>query len=204
MRASPLGSTHRALAGRTPRRTPVRPNHLTSLSLALGVGAGVLFALGDGTASNVAAALFMLAVLLDHTDGELARLSGRGTRPGAVYDYISGCAIYTVLFLGLGAGAARVQDGPIMPLLGLCVAFAMPIVTALLWSMERRLGTDAIRRRAVGGFESEDFVYLIGPITWIFGSQAFLLVYVCGALSYFVCAPVAFVALGRHRTHVQR
>jgi phosphatidylglycerophosphate synthase len=65
----------RPLAG-----TPVRPNHLTALSLALAALAAWLLARGDGFGWG--AGLFMLAVFTDHTDGDLARLTGRSSRFG--------------------------------------------------------------------------------------------------------------------------
>ena len=52
-------------------QSSVRPNHLTTLSLTLGIGAGALFAQGENVAENLAAGLFMAAVFTDHTDGEL-------------------------------------------------------------------------------------------------------------------------------------
>ena len=74
----------RSLAG-----TPVRPNHITTLSLALAFGAGALYARGEAVAANWAAALFVLARFLDHSDGELAGLTGRTSRLGyysQIYD----------------------------------------------------------------------------------------------------------------------
>lgn len=67
-------------------KTWVTPNHLTTLRLLAGL-AGVA-ALADGSYrwTNVGALLFVLSNFLDHTDGELARMSGKTSRFGHAYD----------------------------------------------------------------------------------------------------------------------
>ena len=66
--------------------TPVRPNHMTGLSLAFGIAAAALFAQGDPMPAHWAAGLFVIAVFLDHTDGELARQSGKTSTFGKYFD----------------------------------------------------------------------------------------------------------------------
>jgi archaetidylinositol phosphate synthase len=56
----------------------VTPNHFTTLRLMAGLGSGVAFA--SGRWPNLGACLFVLSNFLDHTDGELARLSGKSSR----------------------------------------------------------------------------------------------------------------------------
>jgi phosphatidylglycerophosphate synthase len=43
---------------------------------------------------------------LDHSDGELARVSGKSSRLGHVYDLVSDAAVTVVIFLAIGIGAA--------------------------------------------------------------------------------------------------
>ena len=59
----------------------VTPNQITSLSLAVGLLAALLYARG-GWAADLGAACFVLSFWLDHADGELARVTGRSTRRG--------------------------------------------------------------------------------------------------------------------------
>jgi phosphatidylglycerophosphate synthase len=49
-------------------------------------------------------ALFMLAVLVDHMDGEFARLTGLTSRFGHYYDHVAAGLGYVSLFVGLGIG----------------------------------------------------------------------------------------------------
>ena len=84
--------------------TFVTPNHITTISLLVGLGSGLLFSIGNPIIANWAAGLYMLATLLDHCDGELARLTGKGSRFGHYYDLVAGGINYVLLFVGIGFG----------------------------------------------------------------------------------------------------
>ena len=105
-------------------RTPLRPNHITTLSLALGVAAGLLFARGETRAAGWGAALFMLARFVDHADGELARLTGKTSRIGYYYDYVAGALSSVALFAGIGVGYAGRPLGGWALALGLAASVA--------------------------------------------------------------------------------
>jgi archaetidylinositol phosphate synthase len=57
--------------------TSLHPNHLTTLSLLIGLAGAACFAFGSTASISLGAGLYMLSMFLDHTDGELARLSGK-------------------------------------------------------------------------------------------------------------------------------
>src|SRR5580704_16876864 len=82
----------------------VTPNHLTTLRLGVGLAAGAAFIPGSYGWSNFAALLLILSNFLDHTDGELARLSGKTSRIGHVYDLTSDAVITILLFIAIGVG----------------------------------------------------------------------------------------------------
>ena len=73
----------------------VHPNLLTTVRLGVGVGGAALFA--TGSAFNLGAVLIVLSNFLDHTDGELARLSGKTSRFGHVYDLFSDALVLACL-----------------------------------------------------------------------------------------------------------
>lgn len=164
-------------------RTPLRPNHITTLSLALGVAAGLLFARGETRAAGWGAALFMLARFVDHADGELARLTGKTSRIGYYYDYVAGALSSVALFAGIGVGYAG------RPLGGWALALGLAASVAALAAMGFGLAVDARRGSGDGPYpqwgpvELEDGIYLIGPITWVGGLAAFFML---GALGQIV------------------
>ena len=179
----------RPLAG-----TAIRPNHLSFVSLGLGIAAALLFASGDGVLIHWAAAMCVLAVFSDHLDGELARMTGRTSEFGHKLDYIIGSANYTLLFigigLGLGSGLAETLPGG-MSLephwyyaLGFAAGLSNPLIVSIRMTMDRRFGAEAVEHPAKGGFELEDFIYLIGPVTWAGGLVYFFILYGLGNLGY--------------------
>src|ERR1700685_42929 len=70
----------------------VTPNHLTTVRLGVGLAAAAAFLPGTYGWSNLAALLLVVSNFLDHTDGELARMSGKSSRIGNIYDLASDAA----------------------------------------------------------------------------------------------------------------
>ncbi len=151
--------------------TPIRPNHITALTLLMTIAAGVLFAEGSALYANWAAGLFVLARFLDHFDGELARLQGTSSRFGYYFDYAVGGLSYAALFAGMGIGHMGGELGIWALLLGGAGA------ASALISLFSNIGIDersenlgesgTVGYPRFGGFELEDGIYLIAPITWL-------------------------------------
>ncbi|WP_276752131.1 CDP-alcohol phosphatidyltransferase family protein [Chlorogloeopsis fritschii] len=89
----------------------VTPNHLTTVRLVTGVLATAALAVGSYDWANIGAGLFVLSNFLDHTDGELARLSGKSSKWGHQYDLVSDAIIHILLFVGIGYGLINSQLG---------------------------------------------------------------------------------------------
>src|SRR5471030_1887990 len=84
----------------------ITPNHLTTVRLAVGLAAAAAFLPGTYGWSNVAALLLVMSNFLDHTDGELARMSGKTSPIGHLYDLASDTLVTVLLFLAIGVGVA--------------------------------------------------------------------------------------------------
>jgi len=160
--------------------TPITPNQVTTVGLVIGMAAAALYALG-GAAVHVGAALYVAAGLIDHTDGELARLTGRSTAFGQAYDRIVDLCVKSAVFVGMGIGF---RDGPlglVAPLLGLVASLAFLAIFSLRSRLARRVGQVAFAQPAAGPFEIEDILYLVAPLTWCGWVQPFLLAAAVGA-----------------------
>jgi phosphatidylglycerophosphate synthase len=159
------------------RSSWVTPNHLTTVRLGVGLAAALAFTPGTYAWSNIAALLLVLSNFLDHTDGELARLSGRTSRFGHVYDLVSDAAVTILLFVaigvGLGAGSGLQYELPPM-LLGLVAGVAVSVIFFLRMRIEETLGKTATRQASLGGFETEDVLYLM-PLATLSNALAPLL-----------------------------
>ncbi|MGD0781549.1 MAG: CDP-alcohol phosphatidyltransferase family protein [Candidatus Aminicenantales bacterium] len=84
--------------------TSITPNQITLFSIAVGLAAAVCFGFGPA-AAGAGAGLYIIGVVLDCADGQLARLKKNGTRMGrvldGVVDYITGTSVYVGIGLGL-------------------------------------------------------------------------------------------------------
>jgi phosphatidylglycerophosphate synthase len=162
------------------RTTAVRPNHVTTVSLLLGLAAAALAARG-GAALHAAALLLVASAIVDHADGELARMTGRTSALGHYYDVTSDGVVKVLFFLGLGAGLRGTELGALAPWLGLVAGTSIAAIFVLWQRAEARLGKDAVRQPARAGFEAEDALYLVAPVVWLGGGAAFLVAAAVGA-----------------------
>jgi phosphatidylglycerophosphate synthase len=155
------------------RSTAITPNQITTLSLAVGCLAAGLYAQG-GAAVHLGGLCFVLAFWLDHAVGELARLTGRTSTFGHYYDLAAGGAVLVALFLGIGVGLSDGTLGAWAIGLGGGAGLATAVIFMLRMEVERRVGKAATRQPNLLGFEAEDVMYLVGPITWLGLLQPFL------------------------------
>ncbi len=159
----------------------VHPNHLTALGLILGLAAAVLFAQGDPGLANLAAALYMAAIFMDHTDGELARLTGKTSTFGHYFDHAVAVTNYVALFIGIGLGLGESALGAWAMPMGLLAGISVGAIFAGRFYIEERFGHDLVRQQSFAGFEIEDTLYIIGPVTWLGGLEPFLIAAGIGA-----------------------
>jgi phosphatidylglycerophosphate synthase len=164
----------------------VTPNHLTTLRLIVGLAAAAAFAPGTYGGSNMAALLLVCSNFLDHTDGELARMTGKTSRLGHLYDLASDAAVTILLFVAIGVAVGKkpgvdlsVPPGALGTLAGVAVALIF------YWRMriEVILGKSATIQASLVGFETEDVLYLL-PLATLCGALPQLLI----AAS--ICAPL--------------
>jgi len=58
------------------------------------------------------------------------------------------------------------------------------VILYLRMSMEKQHGVESVEHPGFAGFEIEDFIYLIGPITWFAGIIYFFIPYALGNIGY--------------------
>jgi archaetidylinositol phosphate synthase len=157
--------------------TWVTPNHLTTVRLIVGLIAAAAFLPGTYGWSNLAAVFLILSNFLDHTDGELARISGKSSRFGHWYDLASDAVVTVLLFVAMGAGF-EAQRGLLLGLSPLAVGTVSGVAVALIFwlrmQIEELAGKAASQQPALGGFETEDILYLLPLVTLCNGEGPFL------------------------------
>jgi phosphatidylglycerophosphate synthase len=169
------------------RHGPVTPNHLTTVRLGVGVAAAGAFMHGGYAWMNLGALLLVISNFLDHTDGELARLSGKTSRLGHWYDLGSDFLVTILLFTGIGAGVAA---GPhpaflVAPLaLGVLAGLAVALIFYLRMRIEGVAGKAGSQQGSLGGFQTEDVLYLMPLVTLCNAAAPFLIAAAIGAPLY--------------------
>jgi len=162
----------------------VTPNYLTTVRLCVGLAAAAAFLPGSYGWSNIAALLLILSNFLDHTDGELARLTGKTSRFGHWYDLASDAVVTILLFVAMGASIA-VKRGLLLGLppivLGTAAGVAVALIFWLRMQIEDMGGKAASRQASMGGFETEDVLYLLPLVTLCNGMVPFVVAASIGA-----------------------
>jgi phosphatidylglycerophosphate synthase len=187
---------NRALSGPLTRllvRTPITPNHLTLISLGLGLVAAVVLAQGGRALSLLALLLFQASVVLDHSDGEVARLRFEFTPFGKWLDnycdhavdlaMIGGAAWQTAGYMGWGHGIAF----SLLAALGVTGSFLVVFVWTLRGgSIAAAPSAQGAARRLMAMANRDGFSLILWG-TVLLGQPAWLLwILAVGANAYWV------------------
>ena len=161
----------------------ITPNHVTTFRLLIGLAGAACLAHGGFGWANAGTLLIVLSNFVDHADGELARISGKSSRIGHFYDLTSDAFITVLLFACMGAGvAAEGREMAVAPtLLGAVAGVAVAVIFLLRMRIESLAGKAGTRQSFVGGFETEDVLYLLPLVTLSGGTALFLMAAAIGA-----------------------
>tara|TARA_R110002096_G_scaffold17317_9_gene60139 strand:+ start:4357 stop:4953 length:597 start_codon:yes stop_codon:yes gene_type:complete len=193
MSAKPWDARAAALLVRPFVDTRLHPNALTTLRLLVGLAGAWLFA--TGSQFNLAALCIVLSNFLDHTDGELARMSGKMSVFGHRYDLFSDALVTVGLFTGLGFGLTA-TIGDAAAVYGLVAGIAVAGIFQLRHMIESRHGKAAVRQASFAGFETEDVLYLIPLVTLSNQEVGFLYAAAIGAPIALLVVALQFIRTG--------
>ncbi|HEY8609973.1 MAG TPA: CDP-alcohol phosphatidyltransferase family protein [Roseomonas sp.] len=143
----------------------VTPNQITTLRLITGMAAAAAFAWDAGPWQDVGGIIFLLSMLLDRADGELARQTGQSSPGGHRYDLLSDCFSNIIAFLGIGIGQMTN-----LGLTGLVLgAVAGAAIGALFWQLHiLMIGTLRGHDLAPGiTIDPDDLLALVPLLIWI-------------------------------------
>ncbi len=163
------------------RNTGVTPNHITTLRLLTGLAAAGAFAVGHKSWVNWGALLFVVSNVIDHADGELARLTGKTSKWGHYYDLYSDALVQILLFVGMGYGLRDSGLGTWGLPMGIVAGLSIAVIFFLRMIIEDRKGKSAIEQPYFAGFEMEDVLYLLVPVTWFGWLPHFLMAAAVGS-----------------------
>lgn len=173
----PIARFDRALSTRISRhlvRTPLRPNHITTIGTLVGLTGAWCLAQGAYAWELAGVLLFWLAVIIDGCDGEVARLKFLESRFGYLYDVTTDNIVHAAIFAGLGVGLYRADPTQPFLLLGALLVGGLVAATAATMTLlvpdppeqqpPPRTARGRWRQRLLRGFEAlmnRDFAYLL-------------------------------------------
>jgi archaetidylinositol phosphate synthase len=163
-------------------RTRVTPNHITTLRLATGLAAAAMIAVGGDYWPVVGGVAFVISVVLDRADGELARIANKGSPFGHVYDLVADAACNAAVLAGVGIGLRGGQFGAWAVPMGLLAGASVAFILWAVMRVEAAEGSRAAELPAIGGFDGDDAVLLIPLAIWLGGSVPLL-------VAATICAP---------------
>ena len=108
-------------------KTPICANHITLISILLGLTAGAMFAIGEFTTTLYASIVFFLVYLLDHCDGEVARAKSQASKFGEYFDTFGDWISHAAFFIGLGYGTYTTSNNHFWFWMGLAAALGATI-----------------------------------------------------------------------------
>jgi len=183
--------------------TPLTPNQITFVSFAIGLASLYVFSLPGYWNKILGALLLAIATIVDHTDGEIARLKFQTSPFGAKLDMWLDQVLYTFLMLAVGIGVAKDLGDAVYVWLGAACAFGS-FMGCLYTSINQFFGSQApamaalqpgetpaepqsLFSRMIHTFGTRDFGYylllvaildLLHCLLWVFafGVQAFWII----------------------------
>ncbi len=154
--------------------TPVTPNQLTTARLATGIAAAAAVGSGVELWRDVGAAVFVLSVLLDRADGDLARLTGRTSPSGHRYDMIADAVSNALILIGLGVGLRDGGFGFWAVPMGFQAGLSVAAILWMVMGMEEKKGHGAGELPSFWGFDADDAVLLIPVLIWLDQAEGLL------------------------------
>lgn len=114
-------------------KTNLSANHVTGLTMVVGILSAVFVARGDYWNVLLGAFLFQLASILDGCDGEISKLKLTSTKLGQWLDTLSDNLTYVLFMVGVVIGAGYTHD-PQIRLLGILTLFGVVMTVFVMFS----------------------------------------------------------------------
>ena len=166
------------------RNSWLTPNHLTSARLLFGIFAAAGFSTGNYFWTNIGALCFVISNFLDHSDGELARLTGKTSNSGHYFDLASDAIVNIILFIGIGIGLMHSQLGFWALFMGMLSGLSVAAIFHMRNEIEKSLGKGDARQPNIGIIEAEDVLYLLPLVTLMGWLNPFLVLATAGAPAF--------------------
>jgi len=138
-------------------RTPVTPNQVSLVSLAIGLVAIWCFWHATAASALLGVLVYALACIVDHADGEIARLTFQESRLGANLDWTIDTVIHAGIVLGIGVSSG----GRLMGVVGLLAAAGVTLSAVFARYLARELEVGPPVGGLLRNIANRDLFYLV-------------------------------------------
>ena len=177
------------LVSRLAVRFGIAPNAITVASLVVGLCAAWMFWRATPLAATTALVLYAVAVVLDHADGEVARLTLTESSIGEWLDIVADTVVHVAVVLALGATSAELTGhGATLGVLA-ALGFVASATVARAWpglAMPDRVGTFLSNLGSRDGFYVMLLAFIVGRSAWPPALPWLMIVVAAGSHAYWV------------------
>jgi phosphatidylglycerophosphate synthase len=177
------------LVSRTSIRFGITPNTITIASLIVGLAAAWMFWNATPLAAAAGLALYALAVVIDHADGEVARLTLNESAIGEWLDIVVDTIIHAAVVLAMGATSATLTGhGATLGVLA-AIGVAVSAAVAKAWpsvAMPDRVGAALSQLGTRDGYYAMLVLFIVLRAAWPGGLPWLMIVVAGGSHAYWV------------------
>lgn len=127
--------------------TRIKPDNLTFAAIVTGLAAAVFYALGHFWAAKTGAILYALFIVLDCSDGQLARLKKNGSPIGRIVDGAADYMVVTAVYIGIAISFSRDTTVPAVMLGWLFLSGVSTVIQSMLVDFYRTRFLDIVVKR---------------------------------------------------------
>lgn len=148
-------------------KTRLSPNQISILSLTFALLGVLFFSFGGYTNFIIGAILIQIGMILDYSDGQIARLKKLGTRRGAWFDVILGMIQNNLIILGIVLGLYKMSHDIFVFIIGFIVLFAWNMtcyvhLNAMIFFPNLILKRTDLAKKVSGGIKIKPQFFSIG------------------------------------------
>ena len=164
----------------------VRREQVIALRIILGVLTALALAVGPSWFA-AGAALFLVGLLLERSDGEFARISGQINLSGDRFALIAYSVTNALAFVGLGIGLRNGIYGRWEIPMGLLAAAGLAVLPWLVKRLEAIDGKRSAEFDGIAGIDADDLLFIVPVALWAGYAEGLLMLAAFGG-TMFVCA----------------